>query len=397
MLFFQGFFTLACVVAYITMLVLSDKRQEECGKPLRTYVALVIVKIAVSYPISFYNALAPPSRPRRGEADTPEARERREARRVVGSPVLDARLRLLADFIALFSLIWFLLGNIWVYSGTECKDTSPYLWWTSLVTLLVAYIRLAEVVLIVVAVVFFLPVVILGLRMFGGLEKKHEIGPLSKDQIASLPLVLYAPAKEDASPTVAAEGVAQQEGSSAPEKASTTHVKGSATPASASNDPTPPPTSRRRTQWLRLLFKRNRRGANGDDTNSSAAKGEDGEYVKTPHTIHPLPDNLSSCPICLSDYEAPPTRSEARDLSREDLKKKVDELELLNLLPCGHTLHKDCLGPWLQTSGRCPICQKAVFPEEEGGKGKKRRRRTITASTGGDAGAQPANAGASPV
>lgn len=33
------------------------------------------------------------SRPPRGEEDTPESRERREARRVIGNPRLDARLR----------------------------------------------------------------------------------------------------------------------------------------------------------------------------------------------------------------------------------------------------------------------------------------------------------------
>ena len=36
------------------------------------------------------------------------------------------------------------------------------------------------------------------------------------------------------------------------------------------------------------------------------------------------------------------------------------EAELLNLLPCGHLLHKECLVDWLVISGRCPLCQKPV-------------------------------------
>lgn len=60
MLAFQGCLTLACVAAYTTMLVLSDNKNEQCQKPLKTYLILIIVKISLSYPVSFYLALAPP-------------------------------------------------------------------------------------------------------------------------------------------------------------------------------------------------------------------------------------------------------------------------------------------------------------------------------------------------
>lgn len=62
-----------------------------------------------------------------------------------------------SDLISLFSFVWFFLGNVWLYSGTECKDTSPYMWWSTLTILIISYIRVAELAIIILAVVFFLP------------------------------------------------------------------------------------------------------------------------------------------------------------------------------------------------------------------------------------------------
>jgi hypothetical protein len=58
MLLFQGAFTIAQIAAFVTMLALSAK--QHCDKPLRTFIALHVAKVAVAYPVSFYNALAPP-------------------------------------------------------------------------------------------------------------------------------------------------------------------------------------------------------------------------------------------------------------------------------------------------------------------------------------------------
>jgi len=57
-LLYQGLFTLAQVATFITLLVLG--RKQTCAKPLHTFLSLHIVRIAVSYPIHFYIALAPP-------------------------------------------------------------------------------------------------------------------------------------------------------------------------------------------------------------------------------------------------------------------------------------------------------------------------------------------------
>lgn len=58
-LIFQGFFMLAQVAAFIVILAISGR--EQCSKPLRTYLALHVVRVAISYPVNFYITLAPPS------------------------------------------------------------------------------------------------------------------------------------------------------------------------------------------------------------------------------------------------------------------------------------------------------------------------------------------------
>lgn len=57
-LLFQGAFTVAQVAAFVTMLALSA--HQTCEKPLRVFIALHVIRVAVAYPVSFYNAIAPP-------------------------------------------------------------------------------------------------------------------------------------------------------------------------------------------------------------------------------------------------------------------------------------------------------------------------------------------------
>ena len=210
--------------------------------------------------------------------------------------------------------------------------------------------------------------------MFGGLEKKHEIGPLGKEEIAKLPVVLYIPSPEtkEKESTGSGEKPAndKQENQSSQEALPTTTAMRKAdkeTPPSQASLPT-----RRPRRFLRLLFKRHR-----ETKSSDAPHASNGIYVSTPHPLHPLPDNLSSCPICLGDYEPPPLLTAAP----EEQRKGLAALEPLNLLPCQHAIHKDCLAPWLQTSGRCPVCQRAILESKEDKAKETRSRRRAESNT----------------
>lgn len=57
-LLFQGAFTIAQIATFVVMLALSAR--QTCEKPLRVFIALHIIRVAIAYPVSFYNALAPP-------------------------------------------------------------------------------------------------------------------------------------------------------------------------------------------------------------------------------------------------------------------------------------------------------------------------------------------------
>ena len=263
-------------------------------------------------------------------------------------------------------------------------------------------------------------VVILGLRLFGGLEKKHEIGPLSKEEIAKLPVVLYIPSVEieegslpsaqeksavalqESSPVQSShtpkqqtveieEGTlpaAHEKSAVAPQESSLSHSshtpKQQISDAEKQEPPETIPGPRQQRHFLRrLLFQR--RG--GSSSSKQTSSQNNGTYVATAYPLHPLPDNLSSCPICLADYEPPPLLTATPEEQRNGLK----ELEPLNLLPCNHAIHKACLAPWLQTSGRCPVCQRAILEPNEEGKSKKRRRRARTASNSASPGSSPSS------
>ncbi|GMK59239.1 hypothetical protein CspeluHIS016_0702540 [Cutaneotrichosporon spelunceum] len=36
-------------------------------------------------------------------------------------------------------------------------------------------------------------------------------------------------------------------------------------------------------------------------------------------------------------------------------------------IPCGHEFHPDCLTPWLERNGSCPVCRHSLVPQEGGG------------------------------
>lgn len=145
-------------------------------------------------------------------------------------------------------------------------------------------------------------------------SKKHDIGPLSQADIDALPIVLYTPVIDAPVIDAPAEAAAKEEQSA-----------GDLRPAPPSDSFAKPS---RKPNRLRLLFSRRRKPAAGsNDASRSATPAR-----ALPYPLHALPENLSTCPICLCDYEAPPT-----DVPDGE----EPEYDLLRLLPaCGHCLHK---------------------------------------------------------
>ncbi|GAA94572.1 hypothetical protein E5Q_01223 [Mixia osmundae IAM 14324] len=353
-LMLTGWWTIAQIVAFIVVLAVTHN--DPCDQPLRAYLAVHVVRIALVFPINFYQALNPVRD--RDASTTAEDRAEREARRVLGSPLLDSRVILAHELLSILGLVMFVLGNVWYWSANTCRRDAPPLYWSSLITLITGYFYAAEVIFVVFSVLFFLPLVILLLRSFGVYTKKHEIGPLSKEEMEKLPLVLFVPLAADAPTTVSDTAVVD-----------TTET---ATATATITSPTEPITenakersirpSRRRRRLARLFTYPSRHRSSADKATTSSLEpnaDEGGPYVRTPYPLRPLAENQATCSICLCDYEPPPLRGIVPD-------GEQPEFEPLRLLPCGHCLHKECVDAWFLTSGRCPICQADVRPAPKG-------------------------------
>ncbi|XP_059612421.1 E3 ubiquitin-protein ligase Iruka [Phlebotomus argentipes] len=55
-------------------------------------------------------------------------------------------------------------------------------------------------------------------------------------------------------------------------------------------------------------------------------------------------DTKLQCSVCLEDFQL---------------------TEAVRQLPCSHLYHENCIVPWLELHGTCPICRKALSPEAE--------------------------------
>ncbi|TKA57755.1 hypothetical protein B0A53_00904 [Rhodotorula sp. CCFEE 5036] len=327
-----GTIGVAQLIAWIV--ILAMKYDTPCDRPLALYLLLTCVRIALAFPISYYNAVTP--RPLRRNADE-EARLASEAGRLVGSADLDRRVRFIGDAVALASFILFIIGNFWMVTTETCSRTSPTLYNAALAALIFSWLWTAELVIYVILVIFFLPFFLLGMRFFGLGQAKNEVGPLSKSGIENLPQRIYR--------SYAGYGRLGSSGVQIHRNACT-----------AADDRHRNPSQR---------------AAAAERISALAA------YPPFPAGVEPirLPESQAACCICLCEFELPPARESAEAASWEP--------ELLRILPCGHALHSVCLDEWLRVSGRCPICQRPVQEP----KGKKSRK----GSTRGDSAAAPSS------
>lgn len=97
----------------------------------------------------------------------------------------------IGDLIAIFSFIIFILGNIWVATSNTCRASAPTLYNSALAALVLSWLWTSEVILIVLAVLLFLPFVLIGMRFFNVGTGKHEIGPLSQAEIDKIPQKIF--------------------------------------------------------------------------------------------------------------------------------------------------------------------------------------------------------------
>ncbi|KAK0559839.1 hypothetical protein OC844_004135 [Tilletia horrida] len=169
------------------------------------FLCLHIARVAINFPADIYLSLSPhrSNRARRPGADGLEARERN---RVMGSIDLDRRVAKISDLLAFAHVVLFVVGNYTLYSSSECAKPpaeSIPLFWTTFSFLAIDYLSIIEIAILALAVIFFLPVVVFLLRLFGIADRlpQPDIQPehkkISQEIVDKIPLVFYVPAKED--------------------------------------------------------------------------------------------------------------------------------------------------------------------------------------------------------
>ncbi|KAI9442227.1 hypothetical protein H4582DRAFT_2109891 [Lactarius indigo] len=393
---------------------------DACGKPLGIWNALWVVRLSLDVWLSIWRwsplhtytpctALAmrmPMGKPRHApirmsrlqvEGDTGPAAQRSADNPSGGPsqptptpyPRIYARLSLLGST---FTLVWFVLSQIFVYSSTNtCRHSSPHLWWLTFGVLSVMYLMILEVVLVAILVFvvgpilfLFWSILLLCLGRHPSQNPHHftpDIGQVPRSVVDKLPLVLYIPPPPDQPP------------------------KPVSFPSNLHTYPPKSPDPPRRFAFFR------RRGSSPGDN------WERGEYP-----FVQLDGHRASCAICLLDFQEPKrvggvgvsktvedkTDSEAQAAAEngaeaaaaeneaidgQDEEDEVEEVggdvteqtttpvslngdnlrlqdagqgaQPLRLLKCGHVFHKTCVDPWLlDVSGRCPVCQRPVRGSE---------------------------------
>ncbi|CAO1628101.1 unnamed protein product [Sympodiomycopsis kandeliae] len=406
-LLLRMFIGLAQIIPAIAVLALptslgnsAARDRSECDpEPIFVYLALHVVRVAASLPTDLYLSLSPHRSARERRLGS-SGFAQRERRRQFGSIQLDRKASRFGDLLGFCHVILFAIGNYVVWSGTECSQSpadSVPLFWTSVSMLSITYLVILNIVFLIFMVVFFLPLLLSILSALGLQNRlptrriRPETAKVDKSDVDKVTkLVYYTPAvEEDPTTDREQETTTATAGNDAIQAQSQTQPHNHSappltTPTLSANEaggdsmrPLSPssPTWRHRLLGSLLPFRRNQhhKSNNHHSSASSAISSSNTPNTATSistlspptglkYPLHPIPSHRATCPICLCDFEEPPSLQPEGEA----------EPEPLRLLPCNHVLHMSCVDEWLCTvSGRCPVCQKPILhddQEQEGGR-----------------------------
>ncbi|KAI0256101.1 hypothetical protein BJV78DRAFT_1169213 [Lactifluus subvellereus] len=400
------------IIAIITFLTISTHRAsptilaknewDACGKPLGTWDAFWVVRLALDVWLGVWRWSRERTKRLQDEshANTSSQGQSHAGPGQMPYPRTYARLSLMGST---FTLVWFVLAQIFLYSSAgTCRRSSPHLWWLTFGLLGVMYLMILEVVFVAILVFvvgpilfLFWSILLLCLGRHPSQNPHHftpDIGQVSRSVVDKIPLVLYIPPSPDQ-----------------PSKPVTI-------PSDLHTYPPQSPTSRRRFPFLPFR----RRGSSSGDTAKSGRGKEKGDsnrpltwednWEKGEYPFVQLDSHRASCAICLLDFQEP-KRVDVRGRGTIEDDKKTKEpgaedeaiggvgtpeegdvteqtstpvspsgaaplrlqdagegAQPLRLLNCGHVFHKTCVDPWLlDVSGRCPVCQRPVRGDETEG------------------------------
>ncbi|KAI9322680.1 hypothetical protein BX666DRAFT_1897457 [Dichotomocladium elegans] len=275
----------------VPALVIS--RGHRCDKPLDVFLIVFLVRSIVSLPLVVYYHMQ-------------RARERLEGQD--SSRPQRRWTDRLNSLLYVFGIVWFIVGNYFLFTAGACSQTAPVLFFTALVWVLLGYGMILIPVVICASVVFCLPCVLVMMRTLNlGYGPGFVVGA-TQEEIDALPVYQY---------------YAETRGIQA-EQTELGQRENISPQSSEENQQRQQQSKKKRPAFFKRLLRRNK-------------TEKDPGRIYERLTITPVEDAL--CSICLSEYE--------------------DE-DLVCKLWCRHHFHKDCVSEWLLLNSSCPLCKRDI-------------------------------------
>lgn len=145
----------------VTMMSLSFSRDETCRQPLEIYLCVYLFRLLFLVPltVTFYLRRSALTALRQRQL------EQGEPVTAIEPTELDRRNEQWRNFLDFFGTLWFALGNWWLFTETSCAQTAPYRYYTSLTFVLMGYIQIMFPVILIMAIIFCLPIVLIAVRI----------------------------------------------------------------------------------------------------------------------------------------------------------------------------------------------------------------------------------------
>ncbi|TPX31097.1 hypothetical protein SmJEL517_g05487 [Synchytrium microbalum] len=302
-----------------SIVVLALSAGDTCDQPLRLFISVYMVRVIFVYPLTIYQHLHPAHR----RQNVPE----RTPRELYTMTVVD-RIKSTAD---LFGMLWFVIGNWFIFSSVSCYRTSPTQFYLSLAFLVLGYFIITLPLFLCGAVIFCLPLVITVMRV---LRIADPTSPdahngATEEVISKIPIVRYKSAiPPTPQPLSTADSSLSMENIIQPLVQSQHQHSSSATTATSS------------TRWNPLKWFKRRKANN----KTGAISADDGSAMVDLSAIEPelvLQQSDALCVICLTEYE---------------------DGDRLRQLRCSHHFHMTCVDEWLRINKSCPLCVRDVEP-----------------------------------
>ncbi|CAO3613712.1 unnamed protein product [Cunninghamella echinulata] len=331
-----------------------------CDKPLRIFLTVYILRLAISSPLNIYLHLAPRRQQRRlddhverGEnyametlhsqhqsipsisvptatysssntaSNTQSITYPRPIPPMVYPPPTENmyhantlyswidRTKSALDF---FATLWFIIGNYMLFTSTTCSETASPIYYLSMAVIIYGYIIISVPLLLCTSVIFCLPCVLVGMRLLH-IEDGVDMGGASTDDINRIPVYKFKSNKPPPPPP--------------PRRAHPQlhHHHHPQYVSSIENNQKQLPKEKISILdklWVRLGW-------------MELPSEQEDEIVGFYDELEIPNEQDRVCAICLSTYE---------------------DGDILCRLWCYHHFHKTCVTEWLVLNSRCPLCKR---------------------------------------